>query len=297
MSAAHARNLRRAWWARGVHGPSPVAPSGFTAALLASARAACRDAAAPHLAAAYLPEPYPDPERDAEFGALVLADGSAGLYYAWLGEDQRGLGHRLPLAQVLGRPVSDLIGFFESSDVAERSLGLAAINALTSWLWHRRAYVPPPAADAFCGVVPLPGERVGFIGNFPPLVRRLLAQGTEVAVVERKPHMWRVEPGLEITPDPTALTDCGVIFGTASMCLNDSLDEMLGWCSHAREVVILGPTAGFFPEPLFERGVTRVGGLQLTDAVTAVGRMRLGEKWQADCARRFVIEARSPGPL
>ena len=269
-----------------------MAIEGFRSALLARIHAACREASPPTLAAAYLPEPHPEPDRDAEFGALVLADGSAGLYYAWLGDAQRDMAQRFPLAALLGKPALELVPYYESDDTAERSLGLAAINAITSWYWHRHGFVPPQASDAFCGVLPAPGERVGFIGNFSPLVRRLREQGVEVAVVERKAHMWRVEPGLEITPDPTALTDCNVIFGTASMCLNDTLDEMLGWCTQAREIVILGPTAGFFPEPLFERGVTRVGGLQIVDAVTAIGRMRTEEKWQADCARRFVIATR-----
>ena len=269
-----------------------MATESFRTALLARTRAACRDAVPPALAAAYLPEPYPDPDRDAEFGALVLADGSAGLYYAWLDEQQRGMGQRLPLSALLGRPALEVIGYYESDDTAERSLGLAVINAITHWCWRRWGYTPPDATDSFCGVRVSPGERVGFIGNFVPLVRRLREQGVDVAVVERKPHLWRVEPGLEITPDPTALTDCAVIFGTGTMCLNDSLDEMLGWCGQAREIVVIGPTAGFFPEPLFERGVTRVGGLQLTDAVTAVCRMRSQEKWQADCARRFVIATR-----
>lgn len=264
---------------------------GIREALLACAEAACEAAAPPAVAAVYLPEPCPNPARDAEFGAVMLEDGSAGLYYAWLGPDQQGMAEKFPAATLVGMPALALAARYLDDDIATRSLALAAINALTSWAWRRQGHVPPAATDSLCGVALSPGETVGFIGNFPPLVRRLREQGHPVRVVERKAHMLQEAPGLVITLDPAVLVDCPVVFGTAAMLLNDSLDDMLPWCRSAREIALLGPTAGCFPEPLFARGITRIGGLQLLDAATAIQRMREDGKWQADCARRFLLEA------
>ena len=42
--------------------------------------------------------------------------------------------------------------------------------------------------------------------------------------------------------------------------MNNSLDEILAHCSLAAFVSIIGPTAGYFPDPLFARGVDVVGG-------------------------------------
>jgi len=42
--------------------------------------------------------------------------------------------------------------------------------------------------------------------------------------------------------------------------LNNSLDEILAHCSPAAFISIVGPMAGYFPDPLFARGVDVVGG-------------------------------------
>ena len=42
----------------------------------------------------YIPEPNPGPGRHTEFGIVTLREGSAGLYYAWLGASQKGMGSR-----------------------------------------------------------------------------------------------------------------------------------------------------------------------------------------------------------
>ena len=42
----------------------------------------------PPVASALITDPHPASDKDAEFGLLALADGCAGLYYAWLGDSQ-----------------------------------------------------------------------------------------------------------------------------------------------------------------------------------------------------------------
>jgi uncharacterized protein (DUF4213/DUF364 family) len=42
--------------------------------------------------------------------------------------------------------------------------------------------------------------------------------------------------------------------------LNNSLDEILTHCSPDACVSIIGPSAGYFPDPLFARGVDVVAG-------------------------------------
>jgi len=42
--------------------------------------------------------------------------------------------------------------------------------------------------------------------------------------------------------------------------MNNTLDEILGHCSPDAFVSVIGPTAGYFPDPLFARGVDVVGG-------------------------------------
>ena len=244
---------------------------------LALAAACVRRLGPRHVARAVVPEPHPDPARDAEFGLLTLDDGSAGLYYAWLGDTQRHMASRYPADTLVGRDALELAMTFRRGDDAARSLAVAALNALTASFWRARAYMPPPATDSF-GLRLKPAGKLGMVGNFPSLIRQARAQGIAVTVLERKAHMVTHEAGLEITLDPTALAGCDQIICTAATLLNDTLDEVLGYCAPDAEVAVVGPTAGVLPEPLFARGVAVVGGTLILDAEEAGRRLASGQK-------------------
>ena len=47
--------------------------------------------------------------------------------------------------------------------------------------------------------------------------------------------------------------------------MHRSLDSLLALCSSAREVIVAGPTASMYPDPLFARGVTVLGGIAVND--------------------------------
>ncbi len=259
--------------------------------LAVTERAARRYPLAP-VSSVFLPEPQRSAQSDPEFGVVTLADGSAGLYYAWLGDSQCGLAERFPPAELRNLTALGLARRYASDDEGERSIGLAAINAITAACWRDAGFVPPPARDPWGGEPLAPTETLGFIGNFPSLVRRARSAGVEVVVVERKAHWVHEEPGLKITLDPTALLGCTRIIATATVCLNDSLDDMLAYCAGARSVSVIGPTASFFPDPLFTRGVASVGGLRVLDAVRLMASLRDRDPWQA-YAERYTLDPTS----
>lgn len=244
--------------------------------------------APPPLAACLIADPRPDSRADPEFGLLALADGSAGLYYAWLGASQAGMRARYVEQDLVGLSALALAGQFMGGSDAERSVGIAAINALTAHLWRRAGYTPPPAIDSLAGLSLGPGDRLGMIGHFPPLVRYARARGAEVAVVERKAHMVRREPGLEISLDPRVLAGCSAILCTGATLVNDSFEDMLTWCGGATTLALVGPTVGCFPDPLFARGVDIVAGTCVSNASVARERLAQGEKL-GDSAWRFVL--------
>jgi len=263
-------------------------------ALLVLAEATVARGGRRRICEAFVPEPCPDPARNAEFGVLELDDGCAGLYYAWMGATQAGMAARFPSAALIGCDALDIARQYPAGDDAVRALALAAVNALTASAWRLADYQPPAAISSF-GVVPDTRDRLGLIGNFPSLVRQATAAGLEVIVVERKPHMVRSDAGVTVTLDPRALAACTRIVCTAATLVNDSLDEMLGYCPAGAEIAVVGPTAGSYPEPLFARGVTTVGGTLVLDATVARHRLAAGEKL-GDAARRYALSpATYPG--
>lgn len=243
----------------------------------------------------HMPEPVPAPDKDAEFGMVVLEDGSAGLYYAWLGDAQQGMNERYAAAQLKQLTALELAGYFSSNAEDQSSLGLAAINAITQCAWRHASYSPPPAPDSLGALNIEDADHVGMVGYFPSLVKKLRARQVRLTVIEKKPQFVMHEDQVQVTLDPAQLHHCNKILVTAATLLNDTLDDVLQHAEHAENVTVLGPTAGFFPAPLFKRGVTAVGGTEITDAVAAIRRLRRRETL-GDAARKFLITRRDSCP-
>ena len=84
-----------------------------------------------------MPEPTPSPNRDSEFGIVVLEDGSAGLYYAWMGEAQKGMNQRYHVDDFIGSSPLDMLRLYQGQHEADRSLGMAAINAISQSVFRQ----------------------------------------------------------------------------------------------------------------------------------------------------------------
>jgi uncharacterized protein (DUF4213/DUF364 family) len=72
------------------------------------------------------------------------------------------------------------------------------------------------------------------------------------------------------------------------MLLNDSLDAMLAAAPNATRFALIGPSAGLWPDALFERGVTLLGGTQVVDGVAFAEAMATGGSW-SNSSRKFAI--------
>ena len=170
--------------------------------------------------------------------------------------------------------------------LARRTLGLGAANAIAQHVIRESGVALDTGTNSIASFEPGPADRVGMIGFFPPLVARLRKQGIDLTVIELKKELARQEPGLRVTLDPEALQGSTHILGTSTMLLNDSLDRMLAHCEQADQVAIIGPSAGFLPDPLFARGVHTVGGHQVVDPSGFFVRCEAGRKW-GDTSRKY----------
>ncbi|MEQ8663752.1 MAG: DUF364 domain-containing protein [Gammaproteobacteria bacterium] len=263
--------------------------------LFAQAERACECLGPQALARAVLVDPAPSPARDAEFGLLALADGSSGLYYAWLGGEQASLPLRFRAADLEGLDVLEVCRLYLGDSDVDRSLGLAAISAVTASLYRCAGYVAPTADDAFAGLTLVAGDRLGMVGNFPPLVRRARALGVDVAVLERKAHMVTAAPGLAISLDPRVLHDREQVICTGATLLNDTFEAVLADCRHARRIALVGPTVGFFPDSVFARGVDVVAGTRVLDVEQARTRLAAGLRMGASAERTLIRRDDYPG--
>lgn len=231
-----------------------------------------------------------------EFCALELDDGAFGLSFLLLGDALEGLATRhggrrqgLPLA---GASALQLAQGLASPDTAARALGLAACNALTHSAWRRLGWRPPDAGNALGDLALGPADHLGMIGAFAPLIPMVRATGAGLTVIEldaaKARALGEAFPWAVCSQDRRLLARCNKILGTASMLQNGTLEGMLAASQAARQFVLVGPSAGLWPDALFARGVTAIAGTLVEDGAAFADAMARGAPWGA-AARKFSI--------
>ena len=247
----------------------------------------------PRVRALHLPPVPWTGSKDGEFGALELESGALGLSYLLLDDTLSSIA--AAGAAVQGAEALALVPWWAGADAqsaqassAHAALGFAAVNALTRELFDRAGFVPPASPDSIGGLDPQPGESVGMVGYFPPLVKQVTARGARLTVLELRRDLAGERAGFRITLDPRDLQRCDKVLSTSTVLLNDTLDEVLAHCARARAFAMVGPGAGCLPDALFERGVTLLGGTWIEDAAGFVQALAAGGPWGAH-TRKFAI--------
>ena len=247
----------------------------------------------PRVRRLHLP-PTPEPDRQrGEFCALELDDGALGLSYVLLGDT-------LPVLARGGVPVESVDALalargFVGGDTLRRTLGFAAINALTRSLFDRAGFVVPKGADSFGGLDPQPGDVIGMVGYFAPLIGRIVERGAKLVVIELREDLVRDDGTVRVTTDARELAGCRKVMATGTMLLNDSLDAMLAHCRGAAHLALVGPSVGTPPDPLFARGVTLLGGTWVSDGAGFTDALVRGEPTGAFGWKSALAAADYPG--
>jgi len=210
----------------------------------------------PAVKALHLPTPAVEGTRDGEFCAVELEDGSLGLSYLLLGDTLKVLLASRPGAALAGMPARELAGWYADPDPVRRTLGFAAVNAISQRFLEAAGYPVDWTTDSIGLLDPQPGERIGMVGLFRGLVERIVGKGAHLTVLELKPELAGEFDGWRVTNDPAELAGCAKVLSTTTILLNDTVDSVLAACAGARWLALVGPGGGCLPDPLFARGVT-----------------------------------------
>jgi uncharacterized protein len=244
----------------------------------------------PRVRALHLPPPPPPGGVRGEFCAIELDDGSLGLSYVLLGDTWPRLMAEGSTRVWAGQDALALAAGWAGADPLARTLGLAAVNALTRHLFDRAGYAPPASGDSFGHLDPQPGELMGMVGHFTPLIPRLVERGVRLLIVELRADLVGERDGVRVTLDAAELAACRKVLATGTLLLNDTLDTLLGHCRQASHLALIGPSVGGPPDPLFKRGVTLLGGSWITDPAGYVSALRRGEP-TGGFARKYALTA------
>lgn len=243
----------------------------------------------PSIAALHLPPAPPPGSTRGEFCAVELADGSIGSSYVLFDDTLARLRARDPMLGLQGAATLTVASAYCSRGSGpEATLGFAAANALTRWIFGRCGFVPPDSHDSIGQLHPGPGDRVGMIGLFEPLIPAILASGAELVVVERDERLVSMGEGYRVSLDPKELERCSLVLSTGTLMLNGTLDDMLLRCRQARAIALIGPSVGCLPDALFSRGVSFLGGAWIEDAPGYLAALEKGQR-RTKTTRKFAL--------
>lgn len=240
----------------------------------------------PRVRALHLPPSRPvEPCRDGrsghargEFCALELEDGAIGLSYVLLDDTLERLRSGPGLADLRGADPLEIARRYVSGQGVDRTLGFVCANAITRCLYDRAGYRPERSSDSIGRMDPQPGEAIGMIGLFGPLIERITGAGATLTVIELDESAVGEREGWCVTTDAAALEACGKVLSTSTLLLNDTLDRMLAHCRNATWFAMVGPSAGCLPDALFARGVTLLGGSWVDDREAFIEGLTSGDK-------------------
>jgi len=218
--------------------------------------------------------------KNAEFMAMGLTGGFAGISFVLIEDTHSAHSYNmLRPEQFIGKdPVSFALEF-GSDDSVKEMISMAAINAISHFAMLEMGVEVDSASDSL-GLLNLSaGDSIGMVGLFMPLMGEINKTGAKLLVLEKKAKLIKKFPHLNITLEPAELKSCNKVLCTSTTLLNNSLDEIMNHCAPDAFVSIVGPTAGYFPDPVFARGVDVVGGRIVTDSELFFQLLEQGEKW------------------
>ncbi|MBI9106284.1 MAG: hypothetical protein JEZ04_06015 [Spirochaetales bacterium] len=193
----------------------------------------------------------------AKYLAAELSDGRCGLSFRFNSDVFEASGGWMCPADFSGMKAAELICWAgDSRSLLKSGIGISVINALAPWdeMDSREGKGGAEAAGIKAGDV------VGMVGFFPPLVRMLGDRDDiELRIFERG---FR-EPHPCLYPDWSEyrlLPECDIVIMTGTSGINSTLDQMLSWCTGARQVSVTGPSTMMYPSAYEGTGATILAG-------------------------------------
>lgn len=168
-----------------------------------------------------------------------------------------------------GSKIVDLLMMAKSWDLSERILGVAAINALSALHIEKMHGIKMLKGNLIEHLDLRKGDVVVMAGNIKPFREPIKAKGCELIVLERSPQFMDEETLPDVATDDI-IPKADVIIASGTSLANGTIDRILKMAKKAREIALVGPSAGAYPKVLFNHGVTMIGCIKAIDPTMIV---------------------------
>lgn len=161
----------------------------------------------------------------------------------------------------------------------ERVIGISTLNALSQLILKRdlKLYQVLFNTNPHEHLKFHSKDRVVLIGKIPGFYREIRPMVRETIIIDHSLSNTNL-PYVK-NPDTTQeyLSQADIAIITGSAIANNTLGTLLKWCKCAREIVVVGPSAGMVPGPLFDRGVTILSSMRVLEPDRVLQKIKEGE--------------------
>jgi uncharacterized protein (DUF4213/DUF364 family) len=217
--------------------------------------------------------------NDAQFMAIFLEGEATGISYILIPDKKMEEYNALRPLDFIGKDPQEFALEFGTDDLIKEMISMASINAICQHVMNETRFQIDYTTDPLGLLSVEKGDRIGMVGLFSGLIDTIGKAGAELIIIEKNEHLIQKYHALPMTTDVTQLGTCNKVLCTSTTVLNNSLDEILSHCSSDAFVSVVGPTAGYFPEPLFACGVDVVGGRIVKKSKEFLQRLIQRKRW------------------
>ena len=169
------------------------------------------------------------------------------------------------------KPFTEILNWSLKPPSLQKTIGIATLNAASQ---HILA-VNNPYTDLKEELIDYlkinKKTRISFIGFIVPMIEKIKKITKDITVVDDNPISKTLSNEFNIKSSINQLNEqelkVDILFCTGTSILNDTLEDIISaFKKNANYIVIIGPTASFIPDILFDYGVDIVGGMKILDS-------------------------------
>jgi uncharacterized protein len=169
--------------------------------------------------------------------------------------------------------ILELMALMLSTNPLEKSVGIAAVNAVSQTIMALEPEKYPIEETDFLDLLPFNGgrPRVGMVGNIGPFVSFLSKHAESLVIIDDNPFLVAGPQGGNCITSRNMkdLAAVDLLIITGSSAAVGDLDEVLASAKSARFIGVVGPSAGWLPDSAFRRGVHAVAATRIVDLAGA----------------------------
>lgn len=190
--------------------------------------------------------------------AVELDNGAIGVSYVLRKEIDHACEALPQKENLIGTPAKEIAGWaMHGKNVLTIAMGLAVLNSVTLFdelEHHNNSF----GADAIFAAEIRPTDTIGIVGHIGPIISRLEDKVKQLIIFERGENLIG-----QVFPEcaqPKLLPQCEVIFISSTSLINGTLENLLRYCTKARDIVLVGTGTPLYPEAFYGSGITKLAG-------------------------------------